>query len=384
MSDAPGWYWDPSDPEETSPDGISSTEVESSSGGDTPESKGSSGQAESSELIETASSAESAQSYDTSSATESSEKSIGLHPDAKGRRGRSIRDRSRRTKVALAAVLIALIAAYLVLEIGGRVMIGRIVQTQIRNYGVAGDVQVRIGRGWWSPSVSRLVATGRLDRAQIELESAELYVVPVETARYRLDDLDVALSIRHRSLKVDSLGSGKVLLVVDPKSVAELLGVKVSAHGGILWVGESTTPASVHVEGANLAVESPDIVAINGTDRALFPLVDPYLMPCQPNAKVVGSFIELRCTGNSLPGILGRTIGLGTGQPAGDPNVPPEIAPPQSTIVESPETQPSEIPTSDTQPSETAPSATAPGGTEAPGAETSVSGATIEPGSGGG
>lgn len=282
-------------------------------------------------------------------------------PDSEALPGRTARlatwVRSHAKHIAMACVLLVLVA-YVVIEFAGRGMIERATESQIRNAGVAGEVDVEIGRAWWTPSITRLLVTGRLDRASVDLRSAQFYMVPVHTAFYRLDDLDVSLSLRHQTIRVTSLGVGSVLVVVDPSSISSFLGVQVAARSGELFIGDSHDPAKIKVEGSNLVVTSNDLLDVNGTDKASFPVVDSYLMPCEPQAKVRGEFIELKCTGSELPGVLSQTIGV-LGEQRGDPSIPAEIAPPESTVLDA---QPSTTDPTDTVPTDSVPSDSIPSG----------------------
>ena len=241
---------------------------------------------------------------------------------------------SKRVRVAIGICIAFFVVAITVVEVVGRFALERTTASQLREQGVAGEVSVDIGRSWWTPSITRLLLTRTLDRAQVELSQAQLLVVPVERAHYELEDMKVSLSFGSRSLRVTSLGEGRVLLVVDPSTVEGFLGVKVTARSGLLYIGESTTPAAVAVDGTELAIDSPDLVAVNGTTHAAFPIVDSYLLPCTPSAKVVGSFIELACSGSELPGVLAQAIGPQPKREPTDMTQPPELGPSESTVLE--------------------------------------------------
>lgn len=294
-----------------------------------------------------------------------------LSPDSEALPGRMARlatwARSHAKHIAVACVALVLVT-YVVIEFAGRGMIERATESQIRDAGVAGEVHVQIGRAWWTPSVTKLLITGRLDSASVDLRAARFFMVPVHRASYKLDDLDISLSLRHQTIRVTSLGSGSVLVAVDPSSISSFLGVPVAARSGNLFLGDSRDPAKVEVEGTNLVVTSKDLLEVNGTDQASFPVVDSYLMPCEPRAKVRGEFIELKCTGSELPGVLRQTIGV-LGEQRGDPSIPAEIAPPESTVLDpeppatgSTDTTSSDVAPTDSVPSDSAPSDSVPSG----------------------
>src|SRR3954470_9605704 len=105
------------------------------------------------------------------------------------------------------------------LEVGGRLLNQRFAEDQLRDAGVAGEVEVTVGRSWWRPSVIPAFLTGDLDRVSVRLEDAELYSMPVLEADYVLEDLGVDVSLGDRSITATSLGSGSVRLLVDPREI---------------------------------------------------------------------------------------------------------------------------------------------------------------------
>lgn len=318
MSDAPAWYWDPDDPGEEA----SAAERPGSLIVSDPPAAGA-----------------------PAALSEPPEQSLALEqllsPEQLASLQRPVPSaldddrfpRGSRLRIVVAAALVVLVLLGAVVEVGGRALIARAADSQIRAAGVAGGVNVAVGSSWWSPSITKLLFTGQLDRVAVDLRAAQFFVVPVHSANYRLSDLDVDVSLRHESIRVRSLRRGSIRVTIDPSSISSFLGVTVTARDGRLYIGGSREPARVRVDGGDLIVTSHDLVAVNGTDSATFPIVDSYLLPCQPSARVVGEFIELKCSGTELPGILNQTIGT-SGVQRGDPSIPPEIAPSQSTVLD--------------------------------------------------
>ncbi len=91
---------------------------------------------------------------------------------------------------------------------------------------------------------------------------------------------------------------------------------------GRLVVGPDDEPAKLRLDGAELVVESPYL-----SRRAIEPryrVVDRRLLPCDPEVGLIGGSVELRCTGDRLPGILDTSLGT----PVGDVPAPTELEPP--------------------------------------------------------
>ncbi len=223
--------------------------------------------------------------------------------------------------LGVAVVLVAL----LVVEYGGRVVVGRVAQNQLQSQGIA-DAQVAIGRSWWRPTLLPAVLGGGLDRVTVQLRDAEVSGVLVETADYVLEDLDVDPDPFGASLGITSVGQGSFRLTVSPASVGRLLGVNARVVDGRLVVGPEGEPAKLRLEGTELVVESPYLARKGLPNR--FTVLDGRLLPCDPEVELVGEVVELRCSGDRLPRILDASIG----EPVAQLPAPPTELEPSVTI----------------------------------------------------
>jgi hypothetical protein len=240
----------------------------------------------------------------------------------------------------LALVLVAIVAV----EWSGRELTQRIAEDQLRDAVVAGGVEVTVGRSWWQPSVLPALLTGDVDRLEVQLRDAQLYSLPVAEADYVLEDLTIEVSIGDRTVRATSLGSGSVRVLVDPSAIAQALGTDARVVDGAVVLGPDRVPAELQIVGRNLVVTSPALDAAGGTTQ--FQVVDPQLLPCEPQVSVRGQLVELSCEGDDLPGVLERSIGTG-GVSGAEP--PTQLEPPATLEV------PSTAPTDTTAPTETAP-----------------------------
>lgn len=228
----------------------------------------------------------------------------------------------RRVALPLAAVLLVLATAA---ELGGRVAVERISEDRLRRAGIAGDVDVTVGRSWWRPSVVPALVGGELDRVSVRLRDATMHSARVEQGEYVLEGLAVAISLRGRTVGATSLERGGVSMLLDPASIAADLGVHAVVEGGRLLLGRDQLPATLAVEGDDLVVRGDAVP----DGSASMPLVDPAVFPCTPEVRVTEDRVLLHCTGNRLPGVLGEPLG-----PDGDvvpddlPLAPVELEPP--------------------------------------------------------
>lgn len=219
-------------------------------------------------------------------------------------------------------LVIAVALGVVVAETAGRGVTERIAEDQIRAAGVAGGVEVTIGRSWWQPSIVGVLLFDTLDRVDVRLTDARLYATQVHEADYVLKDLGLDLSIRERTVRAKSLGSGSVRVLIDPSTVAQMVGRKASIRNGRLHLVGSDQPVRIRIIGTELVLDGPAIEGLSGSDSVSLPVVDPQILPCTPKVRIVGRFIELSCTGNRLPGVLTTSLGeIDNGGPGG-PGVP--------------------------------------------------------------
>ncbi|MGB6056719.1 MAG: hypothetical protein WBF71_00535 [Microthrixaceae bacterium] len=221
-------------------------------------------------------------------------------------------------RLVLGWLVIAVALAVVVVETAGRNVTEGIAEDQIRAAGVAGEVEVTIGRSWWQPSIIGVLLFDTLDRVDVRLTDARLYSTQVHEADYVLKDLGLDLSIRERTVRATSLGSGSVRVLIDPSAVAKMVGGKASIQNGRLLLAGSGEPVRIRIVGSNLVLDGAAIAELSGSDSVSLPVVDPQILPCTPKVRIVDRFIELSCAGNRLPGVLASSLGvIASGGPVG-------------------------------------------------------------------
>ncbi len=238
----------------------------------------------------------------------------------------------RRARLALLVVAALALAGVVVAEYAGRAALAGAAEQRLRDQGVAGEVEVRVGSSWWRPSVVPALLGADLDRVEVRLDDARLGPVEILEAEYVLEDLGVSMSVGSRTVGATSLGEGSVRLIVDPAALGAALGVNVSAADGRVVVGPSGAPAGLSVEDGDLVVDSDYLRSQDLTDR--FRVADPWLLPCTPGVDVVGSTVELACRGDALPGVLRAP--LGPSVPTEAPLSEDDLVPPVSIEVTDP------------------------------------------------
>jgi hypothetical protein len=232
--------------------------------------------------------------------------------------------------VALLLLLVAVLA-----EVGGRLAVESIAEQRLRDAGVAGGVEVVVGSAWWRPSVVPTLFGADLDRVAVHLRDARVYSLSVSEADYVLEGLGVAISVRQRTIGASSLDEGTVRLLADPASMARDLGYEVVVEGDRVLVGPDRDPAVLQVEGDDLVVTSAALAPEGGSTR--MPVVDPAVLPCAPSVRVVDGFVELRCSGDRLPGMLGEPLGPRVRDvPDDGADVPVELHPPVTLELDAP------------------------------------------------
>lgn len=230
---------------------------------------------------------------------------------------------ARWLRVGLVVVVVGLVGLLVGVEFAGRVVTERVAERQLRDGGVGGSVEVSMGTSWWHPSFLSAVMTGNLDRISVELDRASLYSVPVLRADYVLEDVRVEISATDRTIRVASIGSGKVRLLIDPAEIGRMMGSEATVVDGRIVVGPDRSPADLRIVGDELVLSGPSIAT--GAGAGSYRVADPELLPCTPDVRVRSSLVELSCTGDQLPGILAQPLGL-SGRSTVQP--PTELEPP--------------------------------------------------------
>lgn len=231
----------------------------------------------------------------------------------------------RRIMIVVVVVVVSLLLVVAVVEFVGRRVVQNEVGKEIRASGVAVEADVTIGRAWWTPSVTRALLTRTLDMVDVRLSSTDVVGVPAESLHWRLFDLGLSLSLRDPRVTVTSLGSGDVTVRIDPTSFGEMMGVPTDVRGGRLYLGGSDEPATVYVKRLDLVVEHPMLADLTGSDDVLFPVSDPYMLPCDPGLEMHDDVMVLGCSGSRIPGVLGRVLGGGSSDDPSSDEVDVEI-----------------------------------------------------------
>lgn len=252
--------------------------------------------------------------------------------------------RRRRWPLVLLAVVVAVAGIGVVaVEWVGRVGVDRLAAERIAQDVPAESVEVVLGTAWWRPTVLPAALFGDVDRISVRLTGATLAGFPVAEVDYVLEGIDGQVSIAEREVSVSSIDRGSVRMLVDPAAIASSLGATAVIADGALLVGPDRLPASFEIVGEDLVVSVGD--GSRFPDQAI-PVVDNWLMPCIPAIEVGQRFIELHCTGDQLPGVLGGTFsaadldgsgGSGTVGDAGEPP-PVELQPPATIDLGDPST----------------------------------------------
>lgn len=250
-------------------------------------------------------------------------------------------DAGRRWPRRLAIALVLLVVAGVVaVEWVGRVGVERLAEDRIARDVAATSAEVELGTAWWRPTVIPAALFGDVDRISVRLTGATLAGFPVAEVDYALEGIDGQISIADRQVRVSSIDRGTVRMLVDPAAIATSLGASAVLRDGQLLVGPREIPASFEVVGEDLLVSVGDGSEI--PDQVI-PVVDDWLMPCTPGIRVGQRYIELRCSGDQLPGALGGTFSAdqlrpgGGGSSSGSGPAPPVELQPPATIDLGPE-----------------------------------------------
>lgn len=230
--------------------------------------------------------------------------------------------------VVVGALAVTGAVGLVVAEVAGRRALESEVTGRLADAGIVGEVDVVVGKAWWRPTIVPAVLTGDLDRVTVHVDGGELGGLPVTSAHYVLDDLGGDLSLRNRSVEVETLGRGEVRLVVNPDVIGRLTGTELSVVDGRL-VGPSGEAVTATLDGDVLVLSGEGIP--DGDAAPSVTVVDPYLLPCRPDLTVDAAGLELACTGDDLPGVLRAPL-AGTGDLPPTSDAVEDLPPPQTLV----------------------------------------------------
>lgn len=222
-----------------------------------------------------------------------------------------------RSAVVVAVLVATISILVLTVEVVGRNVLQHLITDHIREAGVAQDVDVTVGRSWWTPSISRMLLTGTLDTVEMDLRSTSLIGLPTDAIRYRLDDLGVSASFIERRVSIISIGNGRVEATLDADAFGESLGMSAVVRDGQLYLGEFEDPARMDIRGSEVVITHPALLGATGSEEIVLPASDPYLLPCDLGLSRRSSELTLACMGSNVPGILAGPF-LGSSGPGGD------------------------------------------------------------------
>ena len=232
----------------------------------------------------------------------------------------------RLLRRALVVLAVAAIALVLVAEVAGRLAVERIAAHELQEAGVARSVDVVVGEAWWKPSVVPALLGADLDRIDVRLVDAQMYPLTAARADYLLEGLDVSISLWSRTVEAKGLRAGHVAIRVDPEEVAGQLGFDAVIEGDRVLVGPDRVPAEVRVDGSDLVVTSDAFADDGGSVR--LPVIDSYVLPCEPQVRVAGGAVVLRCTTSELPGVIAQHLAPAPEIDPDAPEPPVELEPP--------------------------------------------------------
>jgi hypothetical protein len=241
-------------------------------------------------------------------------------PVDRRRGGRRVR---RRRWIAAAIALVLLLVG---VERLGRSYAEGAIADRLRDSGITGDVDVSVGSSWWRPTVLPALVTGDVDEVSVRITDGSLMGVPIDRADYALSGISGDVSLLGGTVGVRSIDRGSITIDVPPSAIGHAVGEPVTIRDGRLEMGQPARPVRARMSGDSLVLEDPA-----GGQPIRVPVVDPYVLPCDPALHVRERSLELSCAGRNVPGILrgplqGSTATDADGDPAGD------LAPPQSTV----------------------------------------------------
>jgi hypothetical protein len=238
------------------------------------------------------------------------------------------RRRGRTAAVVAAVALVVVAGVALVVEQLLRTSVEGHIEEQLRASGVTGSVDVQLGAGGWWPSTLTALAGADMDRVEVRVRDGSIGGVPVVEADYVLTGLDVTVDVSVPAVTVHRIGDGAVRLLLDPVALGASIGQDLVVESGEVLLGPDRLPARVLLR-EEFVVVAPRPPA-GRLDVLAVPAVDPYLLPCRPDLRILDETLELSCAGDDLPGVLAGPLGP---PPApGDPSIPAELPPPQTLI----------------------------------------------------
>lgn len=202
-------------------------------------------------------------------------------------------------------------------EIAGRLQAG----------GITGEVDVRVGRSWWQPSVVPALLTGDLDGVSIAIRNGSVAGMRVDRVDYVLSGIRGDVSLLNGTVVVRSIARGTVDMRIPPEVLTEGIGLPVDIRGGRLVAGDPPSQLRAVVVGDALVLSGPPVARLGSPPT--IPIVDPYVLPCRPEVGIVGRDLVLSCAGNRIPGILQAPL-QGNTPSSSDPAPQAELPPPQS------------------------------------------------------
>jgi hypothetical protein len=238
------------------------------------------------------------------------------------------RRRARTAVLVGLAVLVVLGGVALLAEQQLRRSVEGHIEDQLRASGVTGVVDARLGGSGWRPSALLALVGAEMDRVEVRVREGSIGGVPVVEADYVLRGLDVTVDVSVPAVTVHRIGDGTVRLLLDPVALGASIGQDLVVDAGEVLLGPDRMPARVLLRD-EFVVVAPRPPA--GRLAVLtVPAVDPYLLPCRPDLRILDDTIELSCSGDDLPGVLAGP--LGPPPVPGDESIPPELPPPQTLI----------------------------------------------------
>lgn len=237
-----------------------------------------------------------------------------------------LRSKRRRRRVVLLVLAALVVLVMVVAEVAGRRYLAGQVETRLRSSGITGDVEVSVGEAW-RPVVVPALLTGQVDHLRVTIDDGTVGGLPVRQARYDLRGIDGDLSLLSGAFHVRSIDAGDVRIEIDPTALGSVTGTAMRIKDGRLVAGDDRASVEVKVKGSSLILGGEAEKLWGGPIEV--PIIDDWLLPCTPKARLSARTMVLSCTGTKVPGVLIDPLG---GDPS--PTAPSgELVPPQSTVL---------------------------------------------------